>query len=57
MVKYSLDFKLNVVKDYLDNNLGVDYLTKKYHLPTHTIIRKWIKVWHYNLEFAFYYKY
>lgn len=43
MVKYSLDFKLNIVKDYFDNNLGVNYLTKKYHLPTHTIVRKWIK--------------
>lgn len=32
MVKYSLDFKLNVVKGYFNNNLGVNYLTKKYHI-------------------------
>ena len=41
--KYSEEFKLNVVKEYFEGNLGVRLLAKKYNLPSKNYITNWIK--------------
>ena len=41
--KYSEEFKLSVVKEYFEGNLGVRALAKKYTLPSKNYITKWIK--------------
>ena len=40
--KYSEEFKLSVVKEYYEGNLGVRLLAKKYNLPSKNYITKWI---------------
>lgn len=41
--KYSEEFKLNVIKEYFEGNLGVRLLAKKYNLPSKNYITNWIK--------------
>lgn len=41
--KYSEEFKLSVVKEYYEGNLGVRLLARKYNLPSKNYITKWIK--------------
>ncbi len=43
MSKYTKEFKLKVVKEYLKGNLGYVTLARKYNIPKHEQIRKWIK--------------
>ena len=40
---YSDEFKLEVIKDYLSNNLGVREVAKKYGLPSKNYISEWKK--------------
>ena len=40
--KYSEEFKLSVVKEYYEGNLGVRLLAKKYNLPSKNYITNWI---------------
>ena len=42
MAKYDFDFKLSVVKEYLDGEGGFKYLAKKWGLPSHTPLREWV---------------
>lgn len=39
---YSDEFKLAVVKEYFEGNLGVRLLAKKYNLPSKNYITNWI---------------
>lgn len=41
--KYSEEFKLSVVKEYYEGNLGVRLLAQKYNLPSKNYISNWIK--------------
>ena len=45
MVKYSLEFKMKVVAEYLSGTIGLNRLAKKYHIKTSTQIRKWINAY------------
>ena len=42
MAKYSFDFKLQVVQDYLNKEGGCGYLAQKYGIPRREIIRTWV---------------
>ena len=41
MAKYSFEFKIMVVKEYLDGQSSYEYLEKKYSVR-HSIIQKWV---------------
>ncbi|MBG9206945.1 transposase [Staphylococcus sciuri] len=42
MTKYSDEFKLKVVKDYLEGSLGYQNLAKKHNISDKSIIRRWV---------------
>ncbi|GEQ34478.1 helix-turn-helix domain-containing protein [Marinilactibacillus psychrotolerans] len=42
MAKYSQEFKLKLVKEYENGNLGYKSLAKKYGIPDSSPIRKWV---------------
>lgn len=45
MSKYSEEFKLKIVKEYLEGPLGYGLLAKKYGVASPTVIRNWIKAY------------
>lgn len=45
MAKYSDEFKLTIVEEYLKGPLGYKLLAKKYDLPDHTSIQNWTKAY------------
>ncbi|WP_175615618.1 helix-turn-helix domain-containing protein [Piscibacillus halophilus] len=45
MAKYSDDFKLKVVKEYLEGPVGCDLLAKKYEVPNKSQIRRWVNAY------------
>jgi len=45
MAKYSEQFKLMVVREYLDSGLGYKLLAKKYGMPSCTPLKGWVKVY------------
>lgn len=42
MAKYSDEFKLMIVKEYLEGSLGYELLAKKYEMPNKSPIQKWV---------------
>lgn len=42
MAKYSFEFKMKVVQEYLSGDGGVSFLSKKYDIPSTRDLRKWI---------------
>lgn len=42
MAKYSYEFKLKVVNDYLSGSGGYSYICKKYCIPQDIIVRRWV---------------
>ena len=42
MAKYSYEFKMNVVQEYLNGNGGFTYLSQKYSIPSKSNIKKWV---------------
>ncbi|MFC4410593.1 helix-turn-helix domain-containing protein [Chungangia koreensis] len=44
MTKYSEQFKLMVVKEYLEGALGYKLLAEKYGIPSSTALKGWVKV-------------
>ena len=42
MAKYSNEFKMNVVQEYLNGNGGFTYLSQKYGIPAKSNIKKWV---------------
>ena len=45
MVKYSEEFKLQMVKEYVDGTLGYKLLARKYGLPSPTPIKRWVRAY------------
>ena len=43
MTKYSYEFKKKVVSAYLNDEGGYEYLSKKYDISHHDIVRRWVK--------------
>ena len=42
MAKYSFDFKQKLVNEYLQGKTSYDQLAKKYRVPGHACIEKWV---------------
>jgi transposase len=42
MAKYSFEFKLKLVHDYISDQGGIKFLAKKYGFKNSSQIRKWI---------------
>lgn len=42
MAKYSFEFKCKIVQEYLNGKGGYTFLSKKYGLPDHTQLMKWV---------------
>ena len=42
MKKYSTEFKMKIVQEYLNKEGGYKYLTDKYGLSNHSVVRRWI---------------
>lgn len=40
MTKYSTEFKIKVVKEYLKGNLGYINLAKKYNISNESVVRR-----------------
>lgn len=45
MAKYSLEFKMKVVGEYLSGTIGVDPLARKYGFKTNNQVRRWINAY------------
>jgi len=45
MAKYSEEFKLQLVKEYVDGTLGYRRLARKYGLPSSTPIKRWVRAY------------
>ena len=45
MAKYSTEFKMKVVKEYLEGNISYPQISDKYCIPSETIIRKWVNAY------------
>lgn len=45
MAKYSEEFKIKLVTEYLDGNIGYQALAKKYNIGSHTRIVEWVKTY------------
>ena len=39
MAKYSTEFKIKVVKEYLETNISYKNLSDKYNIPTSSIVK------------------
>lgn len=42
MSKYNLEFKLKLVKEYLEGNIGCTSLAKKYNIKSEIVIIRWV---------------
>lgn len=45
MAKYSEEFKIKLVSEYLSGNLGYKSLAKKYNMSSQTRIFEWVKIY------------
>jgi transposase len=45
MAKYSEGFKIKLVPEYLDGNIGCGSLAKKYNMDSHTAIVAWVRAY------------
>ena len=45
MAKYSNEFKLRIVKEYLEGSAGYKLLAKKYNMPSMSPILRWVKAY------------
>src|SRR5699024_7276039 len=45
MAKYSYEFKLMIVKEYLENCLGYGLLAKKHGIPSQSPIERWVRAY------------
>ncbi|WP_143001408.1 helix-turn-helix domain-containing protein, partial [Tenuibacillus multivorans] len=45
MAKYSKEFKMKIVKEYLEGPLGSTSLAKKYGVPNQEQVRRWVNAY------------
>lgn len=45
MAKYSEEFKIKLVTEYWDGNLGYQLLAKKYNMPSQTPLKNWVRAY------------
>ena len=45
MAKYNTEFKMKVVKEYLEGNISYKELSKKYSIPDKHIVRTWVNAY------------
>ena len=45
MTKYNTEFKMEVVKEYLEENISYPQISNKYCIPSETIIIKWVNAY------------
>ena len=45
MAKYSTEFKMKVVKEYLETNISYKSLSEKYKLSHHEIVKRWVNAY------------
>lgn len=45
MSKYSEEFKLQVVRDYLNGSLGYTLIARKYDISDKSIVRRWVRAY------------
>ncbi|WP_100404267.1 helix-turn-helix domain-containing protein [Bacillus solitudinis] len=45
MAKYSEEFKIKLVTEYLHGNLGYKLLAKKYNIPSQTLLQDWVRAY------------
>ena len=45
MAKYSEEFKLQLVKEYVEGTLGYTLLARKYGLPDPSPIKRWVQAY------------
>ena len=45
MAKYSTEFKMKVVKEYLETNISYKSLLEKYELSHHEIVKRWVNAY------------
>ena len=45
MAKYNTEFKMEVVKEYLEENISYPQISNKYCIPSETIIIKWVNAY------------
>lgn len=45
MAKYSTDFKMKVVKEYLESNISYRFLSDKYCIPSETVVINWVNAY------------
>lgn len=45
MAKYSKEFKINVVNEYMKGLLGYQLLAKKHDIPNHSQIERWVRAY------------
>lgn len=45
MAKYSTEFKMKVVKEYLETNISYESLSEKYKLSHQEIVKRWVNAY------------
>lgn len=45
MAKYSEEFKIKLITEYLNGNLGYKLLAKKYNMPSRTPLQDWVRAY------------
>ena len=45
MAKYNLEFKLKIVKEYLEGNIGYASLAKKYNIKSESELKRWVSAY------------
>lgn len=45
MAKYSKEFKMKVVKEYLETNISYKSLSEKYKLSHREIVKRWVNAY------------
>lgn len=45
MAKYSTEFKMKVVKEYLESNISYRSLSDKYFIPSEIVIKNWVNAY------------
>ena len=45
MAKYSTEFKMKVIKEYLESSISYKSLSDKYGIPSECMIKRWVNTY------------